>query len=268
MEAVCSLYNVEYGEGRAYATLREAYNSVSGYNLTEAKTLMKAACEELVADGLYRAGQDIVIRIAWAKAALQSSDNNQIALMNKYINAAAEGSGFGRITLEGIGSIEDRYDDVPAGEYAIGYGAWGGAAFYPFRNMQVYCDNRQYEINEAACWDPSAEQLTLHAEGEDVTMSWQEWSNALIGTGKFADSDNRTKLEVTAKLEELYLRKYYRIPLCSTTVCSLLSYKNSYYTEDYNIMYGFGGMRLMNYNYTDAEWDAFVADQGGTLSYE
>ena len=268
MQAVCNLYNVEYGAGKAYATLKEAYDSISGYNLTEAKALMKSACDELVADGLYTAGEDIVIRIGWAKAALQSSDNNQIALMNKYINAAAEGSGFGKITLEGIGSIEDRYGDVPAGEYAIGYGAWGGAAFYPFRNLQVYCDNQQYEINEAACWDPTNEQLTLNVEGEDVTMSWQEWSNALIGTGKFANSDNKTKLAVTAELEELYLKKYYRIPLCGTTICSVLSYKNSYYTEDYNIMYGFGGMRLMTYNYTDAEWDAFVADQGGTLSYE
>ncbi len=268
MQAVCNLYNVEYGAGKAYATLKEAYDSISGYNLTEAKALMKSACDELVADGLYTAGEDIVIRIGWAKAALQSSDNNQIALMNKYINAAAEGSGFGKITLEGIGSIEDRYGDVPAGEYAIGYGAWGGAAFYPFRNMQVYCDNQQYELNEAACWDPTNEQLTLNVEGEDVTMSWQEWSNALIGTGKFANSDNKTKLAVTASLEELYLEKYYRIPLCGTTICSVLSYKNSYYTEDYNIMYGFGGMRLMTYNYTDAEWDAFVADQGGTLSYE
>ena len=75
-------------------------------------------------------------------------------------------------------------------------------------------------------------------------------------------------LAVTAQLEELYLKKYYRIPVCSTTTCSVLSYKNSYYTEDYNIMYGFGGMRLMSYNYTDAEWDEFVADQGGILSYE
>ena len=99
-------------------------------------------------------------------------------------------------------------------------------------------------------------------------MSWAEWSNALIGTGKFAGSSNETKLEVTTQLEELYLEKYYRIPLCGTTICELLSYKNSYYTEDYNIMYGFGGLELMKYNYTDEEWTEFVSSQGGTLSYE
>ena len=268
MQAVCNLYGVEYGSGKAYATLKEAYDSINGYNLTEAQALMKAACDELVAAGLYTAGEDIHIRIGWAKGSLESADNNQIALMNKYINAAAEGSGFGTITLEGIGNISDRYGDVPKGEFAIGYGAWGGAAFYPFRNMQVYCDPDQYDINEAACWDPKAETLTLTVNGEKVTMTWQEWSNALIGTGVYAAADNQLKLEVTAQMEEAYLKKFYRIPLCGTTVCELLAYKVSYYTEDYNIMYGFGGLELMDYNYSDAEWTEFVASQGGTLNYE
>ncbi len=268
MQAICNLYGVEYGDGKAYADLRTAYQSITGYNLTEAKALMKTACDELVAAGLYTAGDEIYIRIGWAAGALESSDNNQITLMNKYINAAAEGSGFGKITLEGIGNIENRYADVPAGEYAIGYGAWGGAAFYPFRNFQVYCDPDQYDLNETGCWDPTTEELTLNVGGEDVTMTWQDWSNALIGTGKYAGADFATKLQITASMEELYLKKYYRIPICGTTICELLSYKNSYYTEDYNIMYDFGGFRLMSYNYTDEEWTAFVAEQGGTLSYE
>lgn len=268
MQAVCNLYGVEYGAGKAYETLKDAYNSISGYNLTEAKNLMKTACDELVAEGLYTAGEDIVIRIGWAKGALQSSDNNQVALMNKYINAAVEGSGFGKVTLEAVGNLDDRYSAVSGGEFAIGYGAWGGAAFYPFRNLQVYCDSDQYSINEAACWNPASEQLTLTVNGEEVTMTWKDWSNALIGNGQFASADNKTKLAITANLEQLYLEKYYRIPICGTTACELLSYKCSYYTEDYNIMYNFGGLRLMTYNYTDAEWSAFVKGQGGTLSYE
>lgn len=268
MQAVCNLYGVEYGEGKAYATLKDAYDSISGYNLTEAKNLMKTACDELVAAGLYTKGEDITIRIGWAKGALQSSDNNQVALMNKYINAAVEDSGFGKVTLEAVGNLDDRYSAVSGGEFAIGYGAWGGAAFYPFRNLQVYCDNDQYDINEAACWNPAAEQLTLTVNGEEVTMTWKDWSNALIGNGQFASADNKTKLAITADLEQLYLEKYYRIPICGTTACEVLSYKCSYYTDEYNIMYDFGGLRLMTYNYNDAEWAAFVKDQGGTLSYE
>ena len=99
MQAVCDLYGVEYGEGKAYATLKEAYNSINGYNLTEAKALMKTACDELVAAGLYTAGDPIVIRIGYKKGALDSADQNQIAKMNQYLNAAIEGSGFGAIPL-------------------------------------------------------------------------------------------------------------------------------------------------------------------------
>ena len=31
---------------------------------------------------------------------------------------------------------------------------------------------------------------------------------------------------------------------------------------------GRGGVKYMTFNYTDAEWDAFVAEQGGTLNYK
>jgi len=61
---------------------------------------------------------------------------------------------------------------------------------------------------------------------------------------------------------------FYRIPLASSTVPFLMSYQCDQYTQDYNIMYGFGGIELVSFNYTDAEWEAYVAEQGGTLSYE
>jgi len=268
MQAVCNLYGVAYGEGTPYATLKDAYDSINGYNLTEAQALMKTACDELVAAGLYKAGEDIHVRIGMAKGSLTSEENGVTELLNKYINAALEGSGFGKFTFEAIGNINDRYGDVPKGEFAVAWGAWGGAAFYPFRNFQVYCDPDQYDVNEMGCWDPRVETLTLNVEGEDVTMTWQEWSNALIGNGPFANSSEKTKLAITAKMEEEYLNKYYRIPLAGTTACSMLAYKVSYYTEEYNIMYGFGGLELMNYNYDDAEWAKFIEDNNGTLSYE
>lgn len=271
MKAIVNLYGVEYGEGKAYATLKEAHDSITGYNLTEAKTLMKQACDELVEAGLYTAGSEIHIRIGWAKGALTSDDNKQLALMNKYINAAIEGSGFGKITLEAIGNIDNRYDAVPAGEYAIGYGAWGGAAFYPFRNFQVYMDPDQYSINEAANYDPTTETLTLKVEGKDVTMTWQAWSQSMMGSGAYATASNATKLSITAQLEEAFLKTYYRIPLCATTSCSMLSYQCAYYTEDYNIMYGFGGLRLLNYKYDDTAWTTFVNGEiaeNGQLDYQ
>lgn len=268
MQAICNVYGVAYGEGTPYATLKEAYESINGYNLTEAQALMKQACQELVEAGLYKEGDPIYIRIGYKKGALDSADQNQVALMQKYLNKAVEGSGFGTVTLEAIGNIENRYDDTANGEFAIGYGAWGGAAFYPFRNFQVYCDPDQYSLNEAGCWNPATENLTLKVKGEDVTMTWQAWSGALIGNGAYSQADFATKLSITAQMEEAWLKKYYRIPLASETTCFMAGYQLNYYTEEYNIMYDFGGIRLMGYNYNDAEWAEYVNSQGGTLNYE
>lgn len=274
MQAICNLYGVEYGEGKPYKTLKEAYASINGYNLTEAKELMKQACDELVEAGLYTKGQEIKIKIAWAKGSLESSDETLVKLLNEFLNAAMEGSGFGKITFEAVGGIEDRYKDVPKGKYAIGYGAWGGAAFYPFRNFQVYMDPTQVTggiLNEGACWNPTTEKWTLTVDGKEVTMTCQEWSNCMISGNAYADASFKTKLSILSQLEEKYLKLYYRIPLCGTTACFMMSYKVDYYTENYNIMYDFGGMRLMQFKYDDEAWAKFVAENknaDGQLSYE
>ena len=268
MQAICDLYGIKYGEGSPYADLKSAYASVSGYNLSEARALMKSACTELAASGIYKAGEDIKLLIAWSKGSLSADDNRQITLLESFLNLAAQGSGFGKITLEGVGNLANRYASVPAGEYAIGYGAWGGAAFYPFRNFQVYMDPDKYAIHEGACYDPTTEILTLEIGTEQVSMTWQEWSNSMIGTGVYSDASVEKKLEITAKLDAAFLSKFYRIPLCSTTTATLLSHRADYFTEEYNVMYGFGGMRLMKYHYDDKEWRSYLKKNGTPLNYE
>ena len=276
MQAICDMYGVEYGEGKPYATLKDAYESINGYNLTEAKALFTEACKELVEAGLYKEGDDIYVRIGYKKGAIDSAEQNQVTLLNQMMNAALEGTGFGKFTFEAVGNIENRYADTAKGEFAMGWGAWGGNAFGPFSIFRVYFDVDYMggieNIHEGGSWDPSKTSLTLNVDGEDITMTWQEWSNSLIGTGRFADEsadpDFKTRLGILAQLEGQFLNLYYCIPMCATSVPELLSFKNTYFTEDYNIMYGFGGLQLLKYNYDDAEWLDFVKSQGGELHYE
>jgi oligopeptide transport system substrate-binding protein len=276
MQAIVDLYGVKYGPNEIYKTLEEAYENITGYNLTEAKALMKQAYTELTTpdengNALYNGG-DIVIQIGWAKGALTDADKAQLVLLNKYLNAALEGSGFGSITFTAADNIPNRYADTAAGKFAIGWGAWGGAAFYPFTMFRVYMDPSYADIHEAGCWSPETEELelTFTVDGETVTdkMTWQKWSTCMDGVGKYANASNETKLQITALLEKEYLNLYYCIPMAGTTICTLLSYQVDEYTENYNIMYGFGGLRFMKWNFSDAEWDAYVAEQGGTLNYK
>ncbi len=266
--AICRLYDTAWGEGTPYPTLDAAYASITGYNLTEAHQAFATACSELSKAGIYTPGEPVRIRVAWAKGAISSDDNKQVALINRYLNAAARGSGFGKITLEPIGQIASRYAAVPNGEYAIGYGAWGGAAFYPFRALLVYMDPDYESLHEGACWDPSEEMLTLDINGDKVTMSWQAWARSMTGSGSYATADALTKLYITSRLEEGFLKRYYRIPLAASSSSVMLSYQLGYYTSDYNVMYGFGGLRLLKYYYDDLEWSEYVRSEGGRLRYE
>ena len=69
-------------------------------------------------------------------------------------------------------------------------------------------------------------------------------------------------------IREKFLSFYYRIPLASSTQSFLLSYKIDYYTDEYNIMYDFGGFRLLQFNYNDKKWQEFVDQNNGSLNYK
>ena len=129
-------------------------------------------------------------------------------------------------------------------------------------------DPTNYKLHEAGCWNPETEMLTLTVAGQEYTMTYKDWSSSMVGSGRFAAADTEIKLEVTSKLEESFLSKYYRIPLAATTSSTLLSHQVEYYTDEYNIMYGFGGLRLMRFLYDDYEWAEFVRENGGRPDYE
>lgn len=269
MQAIVDMYGIKYGEGTPYPTLKDAYQSVNGYNLTEAKELMKTACKELVEAGLYKEGDPIKIRLAWMKSAMDTVNQTQIEKLSTYLNAAVEGTGFGKITLEGVGNLEDRYGDVVNGTYAIGYGAWGGATLYPYRTLAVYVDPEQAgTIHESGCWDPTITNLTLTVNGKEITKPWSWWGTALQADPELSSMPNSEKLKVLAELETRLLDYYYMIPLASTCSASLLGYKLKYYTDTYNDAYGFGGIELLTYEYDDAAWKAYVESQNGQLNYE
>ena len=76
------------------------------------------------------------------------------------------------------------------------------------------------------------------------------------------------RFEILAKLEHTVLMHYDFIPLMGDSSARLKGMKVEYYTEDEVFPMSRGGVKYMTFNYTDAEWDAFVAEQGGTLNYK
>ena len=279
MEAVLRLYGIEYGAGKTYATVEEAFNAVTGYDVAQAKELFQSVYTQAIADGNYTDGQEIKINcMATAATSLSAEDIAQQDLLNEFVAAATVGTGFeGKITFTFQCGSATRYADVAAGKVEMIRGAWGGAAFYPFSTIRVYCEPDYMgglsAIHESCGWDPSTETLTIvydfNGDGtaEETTKTFQAWAQSINGAGEYA-ADPDKALVVLSWLETGILASYQCIPWASETASTMFSMKIEYATLDYNIMYGYGGLRLMTYKYNDDQWKEFVESQGGTLSYE
>ena len=273
-DAVLRLYGVEYGEGKAFADDVAAYDSVNGYDVEQARALFQKVYEQAIADGNYTAGQKVHIRCEAKASAIAAEDTRQQEYLNDYVAEATKGTGFeGLVDFEFLGNIANRYEDVALGKIEMIRGAWGGAAFYPFSTIRVYCEpdymGGMTKIHESCGWDPTVETITIPLDGEEVTDTIQNWAKAIQPAGKFGgDEYAETRLYILSYIESAVLGSYQCIPFGCETECTLFSKKIEYATEDYNIMYGYGGIRLMKFNYNDAEWAEFVASQNGTIDYK
>ena len=84
---------------------------------------------------------------------------------------------------------------------------------------------------------------------------------------KANDGDPETRLQILGAMEGAVLLNYNFIPIMDDSSAQLRGEQVAYYTEDYIFGMGFGGMKYMTFNYTDAEWDAYVAANNGELDY-
>ncbi|NLZ75071.1 MAG: hypothetical protein GX914_01050 [Erysipelotrichia bacterium] len=58
------------------------------------------------------------------------------------------------------------------------------------------------------------------------------------------------------------------IPINLDASAALKGMRVKYYTEEYIFGVGRGGVQYYTYAMNDAEWNAYVAEQGGTLDYK
>lgn len=135
-------------------------------------------------------------------------------------------------------------------------------------------------------WNPDTEMLTYtmpagdyDGAGQELTMSVYNWYCCLNGLAEsrgcaktynwgdgFAPADVR--LELLARLEELFLGKYYAIMTTSDYSAAVYGAKFQQITEEYNTFMTFGGMRYLRPMYDDAEWAEFVKANNNDLSAE
>ena len=68
-----------------------------------------------------------------------------------------------------------------------------------------------------------------------------------------------------AALEKEILSQYYTIPHYSSISGHVLSYKVEYTYYEYNVFIDFGGIKYLQYNYSDESWQNLLERFDGNL---
>ena len=271
----------EIGEGKMYADLDEAVNSITGYNLDKAKQLFDAAYDKAIADGLM--DEDDVIEIKIGLPSTSSTYTNGYEFfVNGYTEAVKGTKLEGKLTFSKDDTIGNGFSDALRANQVdmLFYVGWTGSALDPYGLMEAYT-TEDYQYNP--CWDTSAEMwdITL-SDGVTYTASVLDWTYCMGGetititaadgtTKEFscgtADKNPEDRFAILTGLEGAVLSTYELLPLTGDATAALKGMQIKYYTENYVYGVGRGGLKYMDYNYSDAEWADYVAEQGGSLVY-
>ena len=278
----------DIGEGKLYADKDEAIDSLTGYNLAMAKEYFDKAYDIAIEEGLMDEDDVVHIIVGTPNATSAFYNGGYDFIVNNYTEAVKGTKLEGKLTFSRDSTLGNAFSDAlkqNTVDMLFGVG-WTGSTFDPYGLMEAYTKS-SYQYDPA--WDTSAAQLTIELDGVNYTASVIDWTYSMTGTPVTAKADEITvpgvgtmkDVEVTldtelttsnklilAALENCVLQNYDFIPLMGDSGATLKGMQIEYFLEDEVFPLGRGGIKYMTYNMTDAEWDAFVVEQGGTLNYK
>ncbi len=271
----------EYGEGKMYADIDEAIDSITGYNLTKAQELFSAAYDIAIEQGLMDEDDVVEIKIGTPNNTSTFYNNGYEFIVNNYTEAVKGTKLEGKLTFSRDDTLGNAFSDALKNnqvDMLFGVG-WTGSALDPYGLMEAYLlPDYQYDD----CTDFNSVMVTIAIDGVDYTASAMTWLDIMNGTAAtitaadgttmeyscgVADEDPETRLEILGALEGAVLLNYNFLPIMDDASAQLRGQQINYYTEEYIFGMGFGGLKYYTYNYTDAEWDAYVAANNGELDY-
>ncbi|MBO4667134.1 MAG: hypothetical protein J5666_03290 [Bacilli bacterium] len=299
-EAIVKFWGLDdqIGDGKLYATIDDAIDSITGYNLAMAKSYFTTAYNK--AKELGYIDDDDVVEILIGTPNLTSNYYNKgyDFLTNCYTDAVKGTPLEGKLTFKRDGTLGGKFGDYLRGnkvDMLFGVG-WTGSALDPYGLVEVYTtyDNRYNAGEDFTKIYMSVELPAKYVEGAEAgdtvytyTATAADWTNALKGktvkvTRAVEGQDKPLEFEcsfgttveyavrgiVLAGIELCALEQYEMIPIAYDSSAALKSMKVEFYTEEYIYGVGRGGVKYMKFNYNDSEWAAFVASKGGKLNYK
>lgn len=276
---------------KTYDDFEDAYELISGYNPTQAKQLVESAYKTLTENAEYYgydASKNIVLKYGTASD-MENTRRDYNYIRDVILDLVKGTSLEGKVEVTFDASFGQQWAETfRSGAYEIASGTgFSGGAFDPAGMLQCYVDPNA-GLMYSTWWDTTTDTMTYtmpegdyDGAGETLTMSVFNWYcclNGIAGADAYNQPhkynwaagfvDESVRLEVTAAIEEKVIEQYYSIPCTSQYSASVVGAKFSYISDEYNTFMGFGGMRYMLVNYTDSEWDSFVASHNNNLESE
>lgn len=272
-----------------YADYEAAYEAMNGYNPTKAKELLLSAYTELTSNPeKYNYDSSKKITLLYGATNASETSTKKKVYMQKLVDELTKDTPLaGQIVVE----MDTKYgatwsDSFKEGKYDLCIIAGiGGNIFNPFSLIGAFI-NSSDTLKYASWWDTASETMTwtmpagdYKGAGEEHTMTLDNWFYCLNGNAEAQGQQytynwgagaipHEARLELLAHLEEVALSKFYQIQCSFDAVMQLDSAKFSNISDEYNTFMGYGGIRYYIVNYTDAEWDAYVAANNGNLETE
>ena len=271
----------EYGEGKLYADIDEAVDSITGYNLAKAQELFNVAYDMAIEQGLMDEDDVVEIKIGTPNNTSTFYNNGYEFLVNNYTEAVKGTKLEGKLTFSRDDTLGNAFSDALKNnqvDMLFGVG-WTGSALDPYGLIEAYVYT-DYQYDD--CTDFTAITCDIEINGTVYTASVQDWQKIMNGAActitaadgstmeyscGTADKDPETRLAILGALEGAVLQNYNFLPIMDDASAQLRGQQIEYYTEEYIFGMGFGGMKYYTFNYTDAEWDAYVAENNGELDY-
>ena len=192
---------------------------------------------------------------------------------------------------------EDYYTTARNGGSDMIFSIWGGAAIDPYGLMQVYLDKTFTNCCEYGFkGKQDQEDLWIDIDGDGVqgdgeVKTYDAWYHAMnddLNEGVYDDAVkvndtssltdeqksqhdawsavHEKKLTILAGTEAGIVNRFEAIPIVARGSSSLNGFKVENATKNYINLVGYGGIRFLRFNYTNAEWKSFVSENGGNLS--
>ncbi len=280
-QTLCDFYSVD--PANFGGDLDKAVASITGFDPVAAGALFKEAFDEGIKqgyitdeDGDGKSDQTVTMQYALSGEASEFMEKT-LAYMNESVSRAAEGTPFeGKIKFVFSAVLGDPgwSDAIRGGTADVVLAGWSGATMDPFGFADTWTNANSYWN---AWFDATKVDVTITVNGEEVTMTLRDWALCLQGEAKtindktynfgYGQVDVDTRLDILAACEKSVLGAYVTLPMLADGSMALLSQQLYYVVEEFSPIMNRGGIQYMKYNYSDAEWEQYVADQGGTLQY-